>query len=118
MLFGPVVTKLAQLKRGVKFSVVAENDIHISLSNSNPVTSDSWEIVFGSWGGMRSYIRNSHQGQNLVTIYHTKEQFLEVVFYLMNEIKYSRCPVIVTFCDFCQIFEKKTMRLKKVFLKN
>ena len=74
---GPIA-KLAEMRRGVRFSVQAEHDIHISLSSSNPITTDSWEIVLGGWSGTQSVIRSSHQGTHLVTVHHTKDQFLEV----------------------------------------
>jgi len=64
---------------GVKFSVEATNDIHISLSENNQDRLDrnSWEIVLGGWHGTKSVIRSSHQGSNLVTVNHSKEQFLK-----------------------------------------
>ena len=62
----------------VWFSVQAAHDIHISLSATDPITTASWEIVLGGWGGTRSVIRRSHQGDNLVDILHTREQFLTV----------------------------------------
>ena len=75
---GPVVSQGARMKRGVKFSVEATNDIHISVSGTNPNTDSSWEIVLGGWAGLQSVIRSSHQGTNHVTVKHTNAQFLEV----------------------------------------
>jgi len=77
MEMGPIIKQGARLKRGVKFSVQAQNDIHISLSKSNPITTDSWEIVLGAMRGTQTLLRKSHQGTNLATIHHTKEQFME-----------------------------------------
>ena len=81
MLLGPVLTGLPQMMRGVKFSVEAPNDIHISVSSSNPITPSSWEIVLGGSGGLQSVIRRSHQGTHVVIIQHTRKQFLEVIIY-------------------------------------
>jgi hypothetical protein len=39
------------------------------------LSSRSWEIVLGGWAGTQSVIRESHQGKNLVTVKHTKNQF-------------------------------------------
>jgi len=75
----PVLAGLPQMMLGVKFSVEATNDIHISLSPTNPITTSSWEIVLGGWGGLQSVIRRRLQGTNLVTIQHTRGQFLEVI---------------------------------------
>merc|ERR1712130_62434 len=63
--------------RGVRMSVEAKNDVHISLSSTNPITTNSWEIVLGGWSGKKSVIRRTHQGENLVTVDHSNEKFLE-----------------------------------------
>ena len=76
---GPLITGRAEIERGVKFSVKAENDIHISLSGINPISENSWEIVLGGWGGLMSVIRSEHQGTHLAEVKHTKKQFLEVI---------------------------------------
>ena len=64
--------------KSVWFNVNATNDIHISLSKTEPLTSSSWEIVLGAMSGGMSLIRPSHQGVNLASVSHTYEQFNEV----------------------------------------
>ena len=76
---GPVVIGLPQMKAGVKFSVEATSDIHISVSSSIPITTNSWEIVLGAHDGEVSFIRRNHQGEDLVTIHHMREDFFEVI---------------------------------------
>ena len=62
----------------VWFSVNATNDIIISLSETNPVTSSSWEIALGAMSGGMSLIRPSHQGVNVALVSHTYAQFDQV----------------------------------------
>ena len=62
----------------VKFSVVATNDVHISLSPNGDVAGSDIEIVLGGWAGTASVIRSTHQGQPLVQIVHTFAEFSKV----------------------------------------
>ena len=81
MANGPILKNGNNIMKGVIFSTVANNDIHISISKSNPVDPEnSWEIVLGGWSGEKSVIRKSHKGENLVEIEHSKEQFIKVKF--------------------------------------
>ena len=69
----------AQNLKTVQFSVNAANNVHILLSATDPLTSNSWEIVFGGWAGTKSVLRSTMQGQNLVTVDHTVAQFQQVI---------------------------------------
>ena len=62
----------------VKFSVVATNDVHISLSPNSNVAGSDIEIVLGGWAGTRSVIRFFHQGTPLVQNNHTIADFNKV----------------------------------------
>ena len=72
------MTGVNAMKHGVKFSVEANSDIHISITNTNPHTDSSWEVVLGAGKGTFSTIRSGNRGPDLVVIFHTKAQFLEV----------------------------------------
>lgn len=72
---GPILSSKKSMENGVKFSVDAENDVHLSISKQNPLPTSSWEIVLGGGNGGYSLIRRSHQGTNLAIVYHTKDQF-------------------------------------------
>ena len=63
----------ASIKNKPRFSVIAENDIHIVLSATSPADANaSVEIVLGGWNGSQSVIRNKFQGEHLAEIQHTK----------------------------------------------
>ena len=64
--------------QSVKLSVQATNTIYISLSRDDPITKSNYEIVLGAEGGTKSVIRASHQGDELVYVYHTNAQFHQV----------------------------------------
>ena len=68
----------------VWFKVEATNDIHISLSKTHPLSTQSWELVLGGWSGTQSVIRSSHQGHHLVTVKHTRAQFDQVQTVIFN----------------------------------
>lgn len=57
----------------VNFSVSASSNIHLSLSRDG--SSSNYEILLGGWGGFQSVIRTSHQGETVVTLSHSKEDF-------------------------------------------
>ena len=63
----------ASIKNKPRFSVIAENDIHIVLSATSPADANaSVKIVLGGWKGSQSVIRNKFQGEHLAEIQHTK----------------------------------------------
>jgi len=68
-----------QIIKRVRFQVDALNDIHISLSKTNPCDTHSFEIVLGAGNATWSTIRSGHVprgvGRDLVSIWHTSEQY-------------------------------------------
>ena len=62
----------------IGFSVVANHDVHITLSSDDSFPSNSWEIVLGGWSGTRSAIRKTHQSDAVVAVGHTSAQFKKV----------------------------------------
>ena len=82
---GPILSDQRIIMEGVKFSVAADSDIHISLSKVDPIDPhDSWEIVLGGWNGVQSVIRSQHGGNNLSLRKHTVGDFLKVRIFSMN----------------------------------
>jgi hypothetical protein len=78
---GPILKNRRSIQNGARFSVKANNDIHIAISRENldRMSTKTWEIVLGGWSGTQSVIRSRLQGANLVTVKHTAEQFQEVI---------------------------------------
>ena len=62
----------------VWFSVVAERDIHISVSTTDTAETDSWELVLGGWGGIKSAIRQFRDDAIIVERDHSNDQFITV----------------------------------------
>ena len=59
---GALLTNQKAIMQGVRISVEAESDVHLSLSSNNPITTDSWDIVLGAMSGTMTLLRRSHQG--------------------------------------------------------
>jgi hypothetical protein len=54
--------------RTIKFDAQANNDIHVSFSNSLGTTVPMYEIVIGGWGNTKSVVRRQSQGSELCSV--------------------------------------------------
>ena len=56
----------------VWFSVLANADVHFSVSKSDPSPKDSWELALGAYSGTRSLIRKTQGGAIIAENKHSK----------------------------------------------